>query len=122
MSNQKITIEPIDLKYQRIVIGQPHILELWEQVFTLRMKFKAEEPEGDDEALPWKEVDTDVVLMFRRDKFSGMEKMWIQDNKRWRIVIYTQGCDYNMRLFFKKQKDCEAVFDQLTEYFFCDKA
>lgn len=118
MPSQKITIEVIDLKYQRIVGGHPHELELEEKAFTLRMKFKAEEPQGEDEALPWKEVDNDVVLKFRREMFAGLEKMWIGADKRWRIVVYTSGVNYDMRLFFKRQKDCEAVFDQLEEYFF----
>lgn len=114
----KIAVKVIDLKFQRIIGGQPHELELGVKAFTLRMKFKAEEPQVEDESLPWIEVDNDTILMCRREMFAGLEKLWIQASKRWMIVISTQGVAGDMRLYFRKQEDCGIVWDQLVEYFF----
>lgn len=121
MPNLKITIEPVDLAKQKILEPRQSEFELAEDRFIYRLKFKASEPQ-EDEALPWIEVDNDFVFVYKRSAFAGMDKVWLQVGKRWKIVLYFDGVAADLNIYFKKQKDCEAVFEQLTEYFFGDKA
>lgn len=118
MPNPKITIEPVDLSRQTIL--QPRVceLELGDDRFEYRLKFRAKEPEGEDEGLPWIEVDSDFHFVFKKSQFAGLEKNWHQQEKRWKIRLYFNGISPDLLLFFKRQKDCETVFDQLVEYFF----
>ena len=118
MPNSKITIEPVDLSKQKIIEPRLCEVELAEDRFIYRLKFKASEPDRDDEALPWIEVDNDFVFIYRRSAFAGIEKVWVQVEKRWKIVMSFDGIGSDLVLFFKRQKDCEVVFDQLVEYFF----
>lgn len=116
MNAKKITMEPVSLRRQRIIKPRLCELELSEKAFIFRLKFKAEEPQ-EDEALPWIEVDNDFVFIYLRKKFAGIEKLWHQLDKRWKIVISINGIHPDLTLFFKRQTDCEVVFDQLIEYF-----
>lgn len=114
----KITMEPVTLKKQRILSSDLHELELDETSLTLRLIFSAEEPQRGDESLPWIEVHSHAVVMWRKDWFSSMKMIRVQEDRNWQIIISFMGTAEDMYLFFKRQKDCEAVFDQLKEYFF----
>jgi hypothetical protein len=118
MPNPKITIEPVDLSKQKIIEPRLCEVELAPDRFIYRLKFMASEPDRDDEALPWMEVDNDFHFIYKRSAFAGIEKFWIQLEKRWKIMLSFQGIGSDLVLFFKRQKDCEAVFDQLVEYFY----
>lgn len=118
MPNTKITIEPITLTRQRILEGRLMEFEMSDTWFSYQFKFRAEEPKQDDEKLPWEEVDNDFHGVFPKHKFAGIEKHWLQESKRWKIIISVDGVAQDLAVYFKRQKDCETVFDQLVEYFF----
>lgn len=118
MENVKISIEPITLTRQRMVDKRMMELELADTWFAYRFKFRAEEPDEKDDQLPWEEVDNDFDSRFPKGRFAGLEKHWVQKGKRWKIIINIDGVAQEISVFFKKQKDCEAVFDQLVDYFF----
>jgi hypothetical protein len=123
MPNPKITIEAVDLSKQKIIEPRLCEVELGEDRFIYRLKFKASEQHRNDdgsydESLPWIEVDNDFNFVYKRSAFVGIEKFWVQFEKRWKIMISFDGVGSDLLLFFKKQKDCEAVFNQLVEYFY----
>lgn len=121
MSNPKITIEAVDLSKQKIIEPRLCEVELAEDRFIYRLKFRASEPDRKDDALPWSEVDNDFVFIYKRSAFTGIEKFWVQVEKRWKIMLSLQGIGSDLLLFFKRQQDCEAAFDQLVEYFYEQK-
>lgn len=121
MDNPKITIEAVDLSKQKIIEPRLYELELGQDRFIYRMKFRASEPRNDDEALEWKEVDNDFESVYLKRKFSGIDKMWLQEDKRWKILISFDGIGLDLRIYFKKQATCQTVFDQLVDYFFNPK-
>lgn len=118
MPNTKIAIEPIDLNKQQILEAKLFEVELAPDRFIYRLKVKTLEPQKDDDALPWIEVDNDFHIVNKRAAFAGIEKWWHQVDKRWKIMLSFDGIGSDLMLYFKRQKDCEAVFDQLVEYFF----
>lgn len=118
MPNQIISIEPVTLTRQKIIEARMMEFEMADTWFAYRFKFLAEEPQKDDDSLPWVEVDNDFNGIFPRDRFSGIEKHWIGEAKRWKIIISMYGVALDLCIYFKRQPDCEAVFDQLVEYFF----
>jgi hypothetical protein len=117
MLNPKITMEAVTLKKQRIISSDLNELELGEKAVTLRLIFTAEEPQ-EDESLPWIEVGSHAVVIWQRDRFSSIKMIRVQENRHWQIIASFMGTAEDMHLFFKRQKDCEAVFGQLTKYFF----
>lgn len=117
MPNPKITMESISLKKQRIISSELNELELGDDRLTLRIIFLAEEPQ-EDESLPWVEVGSHAVVTWRKDRFSSIKMIRVQENRHWQIVTSFMGAAEDMWLFFKKQKDCQAAYDQLIEYFF----
>ncbi len=112
----KISIEHVDLSKQKIIEPRLCEVELAPERFIYRLKFKASEPQ-EDESLPWIDVDNDFIFIHKRSAFRGIEKYWVQIEKRWKIIISFQAIGAQV-LFFKHQKDCEVVFDQLVDYFF----
>lgn len=118
MSNPKITIEPVDLSKQKIIESRLYELELGHDRFIYRLRFRASEAKGDDEMLEWVEVDNDFEVIYPKRRFAGIEKLWLQEDKRWKIVLCFDGVGFDLKLYFKKQVACQAVFDQLVEYFF----
>lgn len=114
---QKITIEAVDLSKQKIIEPRLCELELAEDRFIYRLKFKASEPQ-EDEDLPWTDVDNDFLFIYKRSEFAGIEKLWHQGDKRWKIKLSFNGIYPDLMLYFKRQKECESVFYQLVEYFF----
>jgi hypothetical protein len=117
MSNRKITMEAVTLQKQRVVSSELNELELGEKSLTLRLIFLAEEPQ-EDESLPWIEVVNHAVVMWQKDRFSSLKMVRHQESRTWRIITSFMGTAEDMHLFFKRQKDCETVFEQLREYFF----
>lgn len=115
--NTKITVEPITLRKQRVISVEISELELGERDITMRLIFLAEEPQ-EDEALPWDEVLNHAVVTWQRDRFSSIKMIRVQRDKNWQIITSFMGTAEDMFLFFKKQKDCEVVFEQLIDYFF----
>lgn len=118
MPSQKIAIEAVDLEKQKIIEPRICEVELGEDRFIYRLKFRASEPDGEDEALPWIEVDNDFTFVYKREAFAGIEKLWHQEVKRWKIKLSFNGVYPDLMLYFKRQKECEVVFEQLMEYFF----
>jgi hypothetical protein len=113
-----IELQCFSLSRQRVLEHRLHVLELGPISFTRRLKFRAEEPQPDDDGLPWIEVDNDFTQAYPRKKFAGIEKHWNQHEKLWKILISFDGAPYDLILFFKRQTACEEVFEQLVPYFF----
>lgn len=114
---EKVVIPPCDLAKQKIIESWQYEMELFEKYFVIRLRFKAEEPPEEDEELPWKEVDNDFEMVYPKHKFAGLEKMWLQDSKRWKLVISVDGVGNDSKIYFKRQVECEAVFQKLKTYF-----
>lgn len=119
IGTKKIPVEPVTLARQQLVNGPRMMeLELADTWFAYRFKFKAEEPQKNDDKLPWVATDNDFHGIFKKDHIAGLEKHWLQECKRWKIIISIDGYGYDICIYFKRQAECEAVFDQLNEYFF----
>jgi len=106
------------LSRQDIIEPRASYLELRERDFTLLLRFRASQPQEKDDSLPWEEVDSDFELVGKRTAVTAVEKMWIQDEKRWRINIGMKGTARDIQLYFKKQVECEPIYHQLINYFF----
>jgi hypothetical protein len=115
----KITLELCSLSKQRVLEQREYEFDLCENHFSLRLRFKAEEPSQIDEEMPWIEVDNDFEMVYPRRKFAGIEKVWLQEDKRWKIVISIDGVGSDIKIYFKRQAECETVFKQLVDYFIC---
>lgn len=72
---ERIPLPNPDLSKQKMLETKVFELVLTDDRFTITMKFRAEEPQRDDESLPWIEVDNDYEAILPKANFSGMEKM-----------------------------------------------
>jgi hypothetical protein len=116
--SEKVIIQPCDLQKQKIIESWQYEIELFEKYFKIMMRFKANEPENDDEAQAWREVMNDFEMAYPKHKFAGLEKVWLQEAKRWKIVISIDGIGSDLKIYFKRQTHCEEVYQKLFEYFF----
>jgi hypothetical protein len=116
--SEKVIIQPCDLQKQKIIESWQYEIELFEKYFKIMMRFKANEPENDDEAQAWREVMNDFEMAYPKHKFSRLEKVWLQEAKRWKIVISIDGIGSDLKIYFKRQAHCEEVYQKLFEYFF----
>jgi hypothetical protein len=112
----EITLEPVDLEKQKVLVPQAYQLYLHENIYEMHLMFLASEPQKDD-GLPWEEVQNDFIFRFRKDKFAGMERFYCQDGDYWKITVWFDGIGGH-NLFFPTQAKCEEVFGQLDQYFF----
>jgi hypothetical protein len=115
---EKVVIQPCDLAKQKIIESWQYEIELFDTYFMIRMRFKASEPQGDDENMPWRDVDNDYEMVYPKYRFAGIEKVWLQEAKRWKLVISVDGIGSDLKIYFKKQAHCEEVFQKLFNYFF----
>jgi hypothetical protein len=115
---EKILLINCDLSRQRMLETRAFELELHQQFLSLRMIFKAEEPDPEDDALPWIEVDNDFEVLVPKVQFAGLEKVWLQKDRRWKIAIHMNGLPAELKMFFKKGADCQPVYEKLKQYFF----
>lgn len=112
-----IELQCFSLSRQRVIELRVHELDLGESAITRRLKFRAEEPDPQDDGLPWVEMDNDFTQVYPRRRFAGIEKHWNQHEKLWKIIISFDGVAYDLVLFFKRRAPCQEVFDELVSYF-----
>lgn len=114
----KIEIGMPNLSRQEIIEHRESWIELRPDHFVYCLRFRAKQPQGDDDNLPWEEVDNDFMFYGKRSQVTGVEKMWIQKERRWKIAISAKGVGGDIQIFFKKQVECEPIYHQLIDYFF----
>lgn len=112
-----IELQCFSLSRQKVIEHRIHELTLGQIALTRRLRFRAEEPQPEDDGLPWVEVDNDFVQIYPRKRFAGIEKHWNQHEKLWKIIISFDGVAYDLLLFFKRHTACDEVFEQLVDYF-----
>jgi hypothetical protein len=122
MDTLRIDIPVCDLNEQKIIDAKEYYLLLTDEYFRWVLKFKSSEPQMNedgvrDRQLPWHDVNNDFDFVCKRSSLVGVERLWYQEIKRWKIVLYISGVK-DLVLYFKNQASCEPVFTSLVNYVF----
>lgn len=122
---EKIPIVPIDLHRQKILKVWEGKVVLYDNAMRYVIKFKAKEPENDDEALEWKPVVTHVDISIMRAAVTAVSITFNPDRRMvddkidyWSVHIYAEGLERDLPIYFNGRLEAERLHDRLLEYFF----
>lgn len=117
MELDKIIISIHSLNKQKIIEDKGCSLCFYDTYLIYRLKFRASEPtDANDLELPWHDVDNDFEILILRKQIAGLEKIWEQGCRRWKIIISVDGVGDDVKLYFKKQLECENMYKKLFNY------
>lgn len=116
---EKINIPRIDLENQKITEFMELSLELRNNSVAFITKFYADEPvNADDKDLGWENIFNSFKVIASKDKISGIEKSWLKDAKKWGIYILVTGFTNDIKVYLKREREAEEVFDKLHKWLY----
>lgn len=115
----KIHIPQLDLENQKITDFTELSLEIRDNSVLYTARFYAEEPiDEDDKSLGWENVFNAFSLVASKDKISGIEKCWLKVAKKWGVYIFVSGFDNDIKAYFKRESEAEAVYQKLHNWLY----
>lgn len=110
-------IQPVDLKFQRVLEVKKITLKLFETHLHYDLLFKAEEPiiEGDIES-GWEESVTDTEIFSRREDVTTIDRYFIENPGVHCVMISVRGTRDEIKIYFKNRKDAVAMTKTLSDW------
>ena len=95
--------------------ADPVELLIEESYIRYRAKFEADEA-GDDPAMPWEKVFNDIDIIILKKSISGIEKVWIDDQKIFKVSMLCKGFATDLSIYFKRMSEANDVYEKLLKY------
>ena len=121
-ANSIIDIKPMHLRNQKMSNDGELRLEFYDGYFKYIGNFYADEPKDrEDHSLGWETVYNYFEVVVDKRFVAAYEKAWAHSYEHWSIYISVNGMNDDIKLFFKTQKEADAVMDKLTHYLYDTK-
>lgn len=118
-ANSVIEIKPMHLRNQKMSEDGELRLEFFDSYFKYIGNFYADEPtDREDHSLGWDMVYNYFEVVADKKCVSGFEKSWSHLNEHWSVYIFINGMNDDIKLFFKTQKEADAVMEKLINYLY----
>jgi hypothetical protein len=115
--NEKIIIKPVSLSKQKLIEPKHCFLELHENYIKYAVAFLADEPTSEeDDKMPYEQIITDFEVIALKKNICGVERTYIQKEKRWQVDIMVSGFGNDIKTFYKFQSEAEEVYKKLLDY------
>lgn len=86
-----IQFTPINLSRQKIIDYGKCGLTLFDTYLIYDLDFLAEEPDRNDEEMPWVKRKEQVTIVVKRENISKIERFFVQESNVWKIEIEILG-------------------------------
>ena len=105
---QKITIEAINLKYQKPTEVKSYYFELHDEHLTCLIRFLADEPiVAEDESSGWEQSLTDSEYFVKRSAITGIDLYKVDDPDVYCVLISAVGIAQDCKTYFKTRKEAK---------------
>jgi hypothetical protein len=118
MNPEIIELPLFDLKRQTILSVKYHTLELYYNHLVKKCDFFAEEPNSDDESMPWEERRNYFETLVAKKSIAGIEKSFSPSGNVYRIDIMIDGFNDDLTAYFKPsmKKEMNDCFEKLARW------
>lgn len=118
-AKETIQIKPMNLPNQKMSKDGELKLEFYDKYFKYIGDFYAEEPKDrDDRRLGWDTVLNYFEVIVDKKSVCGFEKSWVHRHEYWTVYVFVNGMAEDIKMFFKTEKEAEAVVNKLITYLY----
>lgn len=113
---EKISIRPIELKYQKPTDTKDCYIEFFDTYLKYKIEFNANEPiiEKDEDSV-WEDVQSNYEWLVMKRNIAGLEKSLTKDNK-WAVRIIINGFGNDINTYFRSQERAQILFDKIQNW------
>lgn len=116
----KIEFKPINMQYQKVQECKEAFLELNDDHFRYFIIMRAKEPINlEDPDMGWQDdVLTSIDAFCFKINVAGIEKSYQPENEQWRVLIAINGLGDDIKMYFKKEKEAQEIFNKIRSWLF----
>lgn len=115
----RIDIKPVTLEQQKIFDSTELFIELMPTYIRYKAKFIAEEPtDPEDQYCTWVTKERDFDWRIHKNAITSIDRTYTSNQNVWKIILTVSGSDTDVDIFFRKQSECERVYDIIFNYLF----
>lgn len=116
---EKISIPAIDLLNQKVTESTELSLEIRDNCIMYTARFYADEPKDEnDKELGWENIFNCFKTVADKRNVAGVEISWLNHAKRWSVLIIVNGFNNDIKIYFKRESEAQALFDKLHKWLY----
>ena len=120
-SLEKIELKEISLSKQKMTNWNGAYIELFDNYIKYFISFYADEPDKNDEHMPWINVFNKYDIVAKRECMVGLQKDYLPKEKIWTVQIVMSGFATDLKMYTKRESEAQELYDKLFDYIFKTK-